>query len=140
MITLNAGCGNDKWGTVRIDKESSVRPHIIGTILNLPFRFKIFHKIKLSHVLEHLRNPIKGMMELKRVLNGILYIEIPNVYHYMSILRVIKRGVNIPVDLKTLHLQLWDISTITQLLYQSGFDIVKIYWSLFNKYLMVIVK
>lgn len=140
MITLNAGCGNDKWGVVRIDKRPNVKPHVIGTILNLPFRSKMFHKIKLSHVLEHLRNPIKGLIELKMTLNGILYIEIPNIYHYIRILRTIKRGVNIPIDLKTLHLQLWDIITITQLLYQSGFDIIKIYWSLFNRNLMVIVR
>jgi len=73
-MILNAGCGCDKWGDIRVDieKYSSLydRPttvNIIASIEFLPFKDTVFKEIRCYHTLEHVDNPFKCLKELLRV-------------------------------------------------------------------------
>ncbi|MBA7493359.1 hypothetical protein ES702_03917 [subsurface metagenome] len=91
--TLNAGCGCNTWGDVRIDiqtysnifyrKKTSV--NIIGSVEHLPFKDKVFNETRCHHVLEHLTNPFDCVKELNRVTNGKIIIHVP-VFHLYSLI------------------------------------------------------
>ena len=137
MVSLNAGCGEDGWGDVRLDLRGT--PLVFANIEFLPFRANVFSKIKLREVLEHLDSPLRGLLELKRVLRGSMYISIPNVYYYRVLLRTVQKGWKIPVNYRTDHLQAWDVITMKQLLYQAGLSMVRGRFGLGRRYLEVTV-
>ncbi|HZY94826.1 MAG TPA: methyltransferase domain-containing protein [Candidatus Bathyarchaeia archaeon] len=73
LTSLNLGCGPDDWGDVRVDVDFATQ---IGTPskLNvradahaLPFRDKTFGTCRCWHVLEHVKNPIDVLNEIRRV-------------------------------------------------------------------------
>jgi len=73
-MRLNAGCGCDKWGDIRVDVEkySSLYDkltsvNVVASIEFLPFRDKVFDEVRCYHVLEHVDNPFKCLTELLRV-------------------------------------------------------------------------
>ena len=72
--SLNAGCGCDKWGDVRVDVERYSRlynedttANILASIEELPFKNKSFKLARCYHTLEHVDNPSKALRELLRV-------------------------------------------------------------------------
>lgn len=74
MVTLNAGCGCDSWGDVRLDIEKTsslydapTTANILASIEFLPFRDKVFKEVRCYHTLEHVDNPFKCLRELLRV-------------------------------------------------------------------------
>lgn len=89
--------------------------------------------IFLSHVLEHVRDPKKCLVEMRRILKGVLEIRLPNVYYYVRILRTIKRGFKIPVAFGTKHLQIWDVITMHQLLHSCDLMFISGDGSVLNK-------
>lgn len=64
MMSLNVGCGGDRWGKVRLDIARNVRPTIIADIQHLPFVDNSFDVAKASHVLEHVNNPYEALDEI----------------------------------------------------------------------------
>ncbi len=73
MTSLNLGCGNDEWGDIRVDLDFATQTGIYSK-LNvradahaLPFRDKAFAACRCWHVLEHVRNPIQALHEIRRV-------------------------------------------------------------------------
>lgn len=138
-MILNAGCGKTKFGDIRIDVDKDHNPDIICDIHFLPFRSDLFEEVYLIDVLEHLKNPFNSLLELKRVLNGILYIQIPNIFYYKRFLRLIKRGFDIPVNYRTSHLQIWDIVTLKQLMYFTGLEIIDHHFRFWEKEFFVVV-
>lgn len=90
-LTLNAGSGADTWGSLRVDiqtfsdvyyrKKTSV--NIVASIEYLPFKSKIFDKVRCYHVLEHTDRPRECYKELRRVTKGSLRIRVP-VHHLYS--------------------------------------------------------
>ena len=76
-MRLNVGCGGNLTYAfrsfdceVQADIEKSILkiPNFILCDVNfLPFRDKIFTKIVVSHLIEHLDNPQKAIIEMKRV-------------------------------------------------------------------------
>ena len=89
-MRLNAGCGCDIWGDIRVDKEryskryrKKTSANVIGDAHCLPFQNKVFSETKAFHVLEHLENPRLAFFELKRVTKGILTVRVP-IWHFYS--------------------------------------------------------
>jgi len=67
METVNIGCGEDRWGDVRLDIRKTFNPTIVGDAQNLPFKSDAFKVAKISHVLEHVNYPVKALKECMRV-------------------------------------------------------------------------
>jgi len=72
--TLNAGCGCDKWGDVRVDIEKFssffdrvTTVNVIASIEYLPFKAKVFEEVRCYHTLEHVDYPFRCLKELLRV-------------------------------------------------------------------------
>jgi len=92
-MKLNAGCGCNFWGDVRLDIQlfsivfyrKRTSANIIGSVEYLPFKDKVFSETLCSHVLEHTLNPLKCFEELKRVTRDHLLIHVP-VFHVYSLL------------------------------------------------------
>jgi len=73
-MRLNAGCGCDKWGDIRVDVErfSSLYDkvttvNVLASIEFLPFLDKAFAEARCYHVLEHVEQPFLCLRELRRV-------------------------------------------------------------------------
>jgi ubiquinone/menaquinone biosynthesis C-methylase UbiE len=99
-MRLDVGCGNNPTGNVNVDlfmnektlHLDSYKNRFIDAkrILNpvkadanhLPFRDNTFEEVYCGHVLEHLENPTKGLLELIRVTKGKLIVVLPHRYHY----------------------------------------------------------
>lgn len=90
-LTLNAGCGVNMWGDIRVDLQrfsdrlyiKKTTANIIADIQNLPFKEQIFREVHCFHVLEHVDNPKKALKELRRVNGGSLLIRVP-IWHLYS--------------------------------------------------------
>lgn len=70
-LILNIGCGfikgtHKKKGDVALDLRRGICD-IVADAQNLPFRERVFDRILLYAVLEHLENPIKCLKESRRV-------------------------------------------------------------------------
>jgi hypothetical protein len=82
ISSLNVGCGLDLWGDVRIDRgceflDWRFKPTILADAHYLPFRNGAFKKAKSSHVLEHLKYPVKALNELTRVTQEEIILRFP---------------------------------------------------------------
>ena len=130
------------YGDIRLDlgvSRTGNVPDIFASVEFMPFRSRVFNLIWFYEVLEHVDSPIKAIKELIRVCSGKILIAFPNVYHYLRILRTIKRGATIPVSLGTTHKQLFDVITIKQLFYLCDVENYKLFWSIFRKYFKIVV-
>ncbi|MBW2632332.1 MAG: class I SAM-dependent methyltransferase [Deltaproteobacteria bacterium] len=72
-------------GDVNIDigkLEVKIKNYVRCDASHLCFKDKTFKKVVASHVLEHLKNPVSCLREIKRVLNvdGVLEVRVPNRY------------------------------------------------------------
>lgn len=91
--TLNAGCGCNTWGDVRVDIQTfsdlfylkQTSANIIASLDDLPFRDQVFEETRCHHVLEHVSDPRHCLGELKRVTRGEILIHCP-VWHLYSFL------------------------------------------------------
>jgi len=89
-LILDVGCGSAPEGNVALDLYIGCTPHhkkpitprrvkyfVQGDALHLPFRDHSFDVVILSHVLEHLENPLAGLREAARVAPRAL-VRVPN--------------------------------------------------------------
>jgi SAM-dependent methyltransferase len=90
---LDVGCGNNPKGDVNCDLFLKETPHIMvkhkidskkmPNFVNcdatfLPFQDKSFDIVNASQVLEHMKNPILLLSEMKRVTKQTVTIDVPN--------------------------------------------------------------
>lgn len=76
--TLNAGCGDSSWGSVRIDLDPEAKGITeVMDICHLAYPNKHFEETKCISVLEHIPDWKKAISELCRVTNYLLIMEIP---------------------------------------------------------------
>jgi len=77
-MKLNAGCGKNTWGDIRIDIDPKVKglTHVMD-ICKMTFHDKYFDETRCISVLEHIRDWRKAIKELCRVTKGSLLIEVP---------------------------------------------------------------
>ncbi len=78
--TLNLGCGNDMWGTDRIDMYKTPATTKVWNVAEkrLPYKDGTFDKIKAHSVLEHFKNPGFVADECYRILKkgGKLFVRV----------------------------------------------------------------
>lgn len=67
-LVLNAGCGIDPRGDVRLDMSRAGKPHVQGLADALPFKAGTFDRVLMMNVLEHTPNPGVMLQEAARVL------------------------------------------------------------------------
>jgi len=88
-LILDVGCGSDVSyrfrpyfkANVFLDIErpiTSIPNFVVGDICHLPFRTGSFEEVYCSHVLEHVKHPIKALRELIRVSKNTLTIKVPH--------------------------------------------------------------
>lgn len=75
---LNAGCGNNEWGNIRIDIDPKAKgkTHLMN-ICKIQFPDKSFTVTKCDSVLEHIQDWRQAINELCRVTNKLLIITVP---------------------------------------------------------------
>ena len=80
--TLNLGCGKDGWGTDRVDLYATPTTTLVANIdkQRLPYKDGTFDLVKMSGVLEHLKNMGFALDEVYRVMKpgAELYIRTDN--------------------------------------------------------------
>lgn len=105
-MILDVGCGRETRGDVNIDvdrdiiDELCIHTFILADAHHLPFRNKMFSLVYCHHVLEHLKNPIQALEEMKRVAKKTL-IYVPSEFN---------------VDKQIGHIFTWNQSTLFNLL------------------------
>ena len=88
---LDVGCGTRPKGTVNLDLYHDMNPHhryeyklkqvknfTIAEGTQLPYRDKSFDIVYVSHLLEHLENPVEAVKEWKRVARRYVVVNVPN--------------------------------------------------------------
>lgn len=130
---LNLGCGNDSRGDIRIDINPERKGlNIIADAHCIPLRDNVFDCVFCKSTLEHLKSPIKGLSEMKRVSNEKILIVVPNVHHWRRIRREFLKP-NHDINMDTTHLQAWDGHVFKLLVNQIGdLAVESIGWGYFN--------
>jgi len=70
METLDLGSGRAPRGTVNVDLNRAFRPTVVADVRFLPFKDSAFDGAYLSHILEHVIDPEKIVIELHRVMKS----------------------------------------------------------------------
>ena len=126
--TLNLGCGNDKRGTVRIDRNPARSARtIIADAHFIPLRDKAISKTLCKSVLEHVEAPIKVILEMKRITADEIIVVTPNMINLGRMWINLKRPLR-KVNAGTLHLQGWDIKLIGHIANATGLKIISLSW------------
>jgi len=88
----------------------------VGSVYEIPFEDNTFDMLILDQVLEHLNDPHKAFMEMKRVLKegGFIYISVPNADKYNSDYFYLMRE----------HIQHYNIVGIKVLAQKFGFELI----------------
>jgi ubiquinone/menaquinone biosynthesis C-methylase UbiE len=133
-MILDVGCGANPKGDVNTDLFTGKTPHskyfinpkkiknfVLCDAHFLPFNSKIFDKVYLFEVIEHLENSAKALKESYRVCkkNGYILIGTPNCMNILKILRVLKSGIYSPYES---HIATYGIPEMTNLLEYCGFN------------------
>jgi ubiquinone/menaquinone biosynthesis C-methylase UbiE len=140
---LNLGCGNDFFGTVRMDIAKSKSTTVIGDIeKKLPFKKNEFDTIYTQFLFEHLINPNLVLKEVYRILkkNGVLILITDNAgfwgFHtgkYTKTLGTIHYGGYRSDDDDDMHYALYTPEHIRNHLEKAGFKIKKIEYQAYGE-------
>ena len=133
MLVLDVGSGTDEFdiarGNICIDlcrrPKNKPQNFICADAHRLPFKEKIFDKVCMYEVIEHLENPLLCLKEIYRVLrkNGILEVSTPNVFHWRILLRQIRGLRQILSD--SGHIACWTEAELQNILARSGFSVAR---------------
>ncbi len=88
-MKLNLGCGEDyKQGWINLDSRDNIKTDVKHDLEKFPYPFKpnTFEEVYVSHVLEHLNDPIKALKELVRISknNGKIIVKVPHATSYSN--------------------------------------------------------
>ncbi len=138
FLELASKAGWDVTGTeispfaVKYGKERLDLNILQGELMDLGFPDKTFDAVTMWHVLEHTRNPIIVLKEIRRIIkdDGVLIMAIPNLDNILSqwAYRLVKgKRMHLfdPLD-RELHLYHFTPETIRLLLDKTGFKVEKI--------------
>jgi SAM-dependent methyltransferase len=141
-FALDIGCGNGSflsflkhhgWKVQGVDfskKAADTAKKIfdidvfVGEIDDLPFPPRSFDYINMSHVLEHVTDPLETMKKVKSLLknDGTVYIEVPN---YQSYSRKISKQYWYAWETPR-HLYTFSPENLKKLVEAAGFEVVKL--------------
>jgi SAM-dependent methyltransferase len=96
----------------------------IGELRQAAFPDNHFDIIYMSHLLEHLKDPLVELQEARRILkqDGILLIEAPNEYRSLSgVIRGMRFKERKPILFPPLHLYYFSARTLRSMLQKAGF-------------------
>lgn len=147
-FALDIGCGNGSylsflkhhgWKVQGVDlsqKAADVAKDkfdidvFVGKIEDLPFPPESFDYINMSHVLEHVFDPLETMKKIKTFLkkNGTIYIEVPN---YESYSRKISKQYWYAWETPR-HLYTFSPENLKELLETAGFEVVELNTKIHN--------
>ena len=97
----------------------------------LPIRNSVSKYVFCKSVLEHLKNPFKGLSEMKRIAKKRIIVIVPNVYFWKRIIQTLIFPYH-RINPDTLHLQAWDGIAFKLLVNQiKGLEIIFIGWEYF---------
>ncbi len=70
---IDVGSGNSSYGVffpnrITVDIDPKRKPHVIGSAYDLPFKDGEVEAVLSTDVFEHLKDPVKAVAEMKRVL------------------------------------------------------------------------
>lgn len=126
-LLLNAGCGGDPRGDVRLDFNVTGKPHLQGMVEALPFRDGAFTHVMAMNVLEHTPNPGLALREFHRVLapGGEVRLQTDNAaclwYHLRPPLRFVE-GHEYHGDPGDHHYMLFKAHHLRDMARQAGFS------------------
>ena len=98
-----------------------------GELRQAVFPDNHFDIIYMSHLLEHLKDPLAELQEARRILkqDGILLIEVPNEYRSLAgIIRGMRLKEHKPFILPPFHLYYFSTRTLRSILQKAGFRII----------------
>ena len=144
---LDAGCGfgfflsalSDRWEKYGLElseycvdfiKKNNPNIKVKDEIIeNIPFDLEFFNVIYSFHVIEHVKNPIKHVECLHKMLKkgGTLVISTPNIDSFVS--RMFKGNYRL---LGLPHIILFSVDTLSMLLNKVGFEIIDIKFPFFK--------
>ena len=95
----------------------------------IPLRDKAISKTLSKSVLEHVKNPFKVILEMKRVTADKIFIMVPNIVSFKRIWANLKNPLR-KVNSGTKHLQGWDIKLIGHIANATGLKVIAVEWPL----------
>jgi ubiquinone/menaquinone biosynthesis C-methylase UbiE len=76
-MILDVGCGNAKRGSIGVDTRKTEAIDVVADAHYLPFKNGSFWLVVSSHVLEHLGDPEKALLEWLRVARNRVVVTLP---------------------------------------------------------------
>ena len=98
-----------------------------GTLRDVQLASDSFDVVHLSHVVEHLPDPLEALHEVRRVLkpDGVLLVEVPNEFRNLHVRLRELAGVPLaPYPVSSTHLYFFSPRTLTAVLEKSGYRVV----------------
>ena len=126
--SLNLGCGNDSRGTIRIDiNPARSATNLLADAHFIPIRDKAVGNTFCKSVLEHVKSPVKVVLEVKRITESKIIFITPNVINARRIMQSLKNPLH-QVSPNTQHLQGWDSKLMKHLAILTGLKLESITW------------
>lgn len=133
MLVLDVGSGTDEFdvarGNICIDlckcPRNKPRNFICADAHHLPFKEKVFDKVCMYEVIEHVKSPMLCLREIHRVLKGkgILELSTPNIFHWRIILRQVRGMPQVLSDRG--HTACWTQAEMENILVNTGFSNIR---------------
>lgn len=111
----------------RVVKNRLAKETLVGSLLEIPFNDSIFDIVFCNHVLEHIEQYQKALVEIMRVLKpgGLLLLGVPNEGCFLGRLR--NRIIQRSILKKTDHVNFFRSKIINEALRSAGFSVVRVY-------------
>ena len=128
---LNLGCGEDWYGTHRMDIISRPNVNVLGSVdESLPFEDNYFDEVYAKQIFEHIPNPLSFLLECKRVLKkgGKLKLWTDNgnwvlfVYNRIKIVHGNYRYKGDKMDERDMHFQFFQPEHIRNYFWRAAFN------------------
>jgi len=93
----------------------------------IPIRDKSISKTLCKSVLEHVKNPFKVVLEMKRITAYKIIIVVPNIMNIKRIIQTLRNPMQ-KVNFDTRHLQGWDSKVMKHFAILTGLKVESIEW------------
>lgn len=128
-------CGKSVYGITLSEAEAKVVAPIVDQVvvgnietMQLDYPAEFFDGIVLSHVLEHLLDPLSVLIRLKKILRpgGRVYVALPNICFYKERIKITLGRFRYADDgiIDRLHLRFFTFETTQELVQNGGYKIM----------------
>lgn len=117
MKKLNLGCGEDyKEGWVNVDCRNNIKSDVKWDLEEFPYPFKDndFSEVLISHVLEHVADPIKTLKEIIRICehHAKVIIKVPHAFSYANVSSIQHKANFVEHSFSQHHLKEYDLEQL----------------------------